>query len=303
MVRGVPSWEDMWILGQTVVTTAPERPLTWAEQVTRYAQMGMDAAITFAPKVLIALVIGFVGWKLMKVVSRGLHRALDAKAVDPSLRPFLGSLLDVLLKVVLVITLITYLGIPTASFVAVLGAAGLAIGLALSGTLQNFAGGVILLAIRPFRVGDLIKAQSFEGKVKAIGIFQTMLVTADNLTVFIPNGELMNESILNYSLQGTRRADLVFGIGYDDSIDQARELILRLISQEPKILAEPAPQVLLKNLGESSVDLEVRFWVVVTDHFTLSNTIREAVKKLFDAEGISFPFPQRDVHLIPQEKS
>jgi small conductance mechanosensitive channel len=292
----------MWILGQTVVTTIPEKPLSWTEQVSRYAQMGMDAVITFAPKVLIALVIGFVGWKVMKLVSRWLHRALEAKAVDPSLRPFLGSLLDVLLKVVLVITLITYLGIPTASFVAVLGAAGLAIGLALSGTLQNFAGGVVLLAIRPFRVGDQIKAQSFEGKVHAIGIFQTMLVTPDNLTVFIPNGELMNESIMNYSLQGTRRADLIFGIGYGDSIDQAREVILRLIGEEPRILAEPAPIVIVKNLGESSVDLEARFWVQVTDHFGVSNAIREAVKKAFDAEGISFPFPQREVLLIRPDK-
>ncbi len=293
---------SMWILGQTVVTTIPEAPLSWGEQVTRYAQMGMDSVMTFAPKVLIALVMGFIGWKLMKLVSRGLHRALETKAVDPSLRPFLGSLLDVILKVVLFITLITYLGIPTASFVAVIGAAGLAIGLALSGTLQNFAGGVVLLAIRPFRVGDQIKAQSFEGKVQAIGIFQTILITPDNLTVFIPNGELMNESIMNYSLQGTRRADLIFGIDYADSIDQAREVILRLIREESRILPEPPPLVILKNLGESSVDLEARFWVVATDHFAVSNTIREAVKKAFDAEGISFPFPQRDIHIIESKK-
>ncbi|RYD74071.1 MAG: mechanosensitive ion channel [Verrucomicrobiaceae bacterium] len=238
----------------------------------------------------------------MKVISRWLHRALEAKAVDPSLRPFLGSLLDVILKVVLVITLITFLGIPTSSFVAVIGAAGLAIGLALSGTLQNFAGGVILLAIRPFRVGDQVKAQSFEGKVKAIGIFQTMLVTPDNITVFIPNGELINESIMNYSLQGTRRADLTFGIGYGDSIDQAREVILRLVSEDERILADPQPVVRVKSLGGSSVDLEARFWVAVTDHFAVSNTIREAVKKAFDAERISFPFPQREVHVISTEK-
>lgn len=260
--------------------------------------MALDAAVLYAPKVVIAIIVGLIGWKLANLVSKGLHRLLENKRVDPSLRPFLRSILDAAIKVALVITIIGYLGIPTASFVAVIGAAGLAVGLALSGTLQNFAGGVVLLVVRPFRVGDLIKAQSFEGIVNEIQIFQTIVVTADNLTVFIPNGKLMNESILNYSSQGTRRADLTFGIGYGDDIDHARTVLLDVLSSDDRILERPEPAVVVQNLGESSVDLQARFWVLTTDHFKVSCEVREKVKKAFDAAGISFPFPQRDYHLI-----
>jgi small conductance mechanosensitive channel len=275
-----------------------ETPLTWTEQATRYGQHSLDALVSYAPKVGIALVMGLVGWKLANLLSKWLHRLLANKRVDPSLRPFLASLLDAAFKVALAVTLINYLGIPTASFVAVIGAAGLAVGLALSGTLQNFAGGVVLLIIRPFRVGDSIKAQSFEGKVKEIQIFQTILVTADNLTVYIPNGKLVNESILNFSTAGTRRVDLTFGIGYEDSIDQARKVLLDLISQDERILSTPAPTVVVQNLGDSTVDVQARFWVVTNDHFKVACDMRERVKKTFDDEKISFPFPQVDYHII-----
>lgn len=268
-----------------------------AETLTRYGQAALDAVVFYAPKVLIAALVAFVGWKLAKLLSKWFHRLLALKAIDPSLRPFLGSLLDAAVKVALAITVIGYLGIPTASFVAVIGAAGLAVGLALSGTLQNFAGGVVLLVIRPFRVGDLIRIQATEGRVSEIQIFQTMVITADNLTVFVPNGKLVNESILNLSAQGTRRADLVFGIGYDDDIDKAREILLGLMAAEPRILPEPPPVVNLKALGASSVDLEARMWVREADHFKVSNTIREAGKKAFDAAGISFPYPTSSIQL------
>lgn len=275
-------------------------PQTLAEQVGRYSQMALDAVVLYAPKVLIAVIVGLIGWKVANLVSRGLHRLLESKRVDPSLRPFLGSMLDAAIKVALVITLISYLGIPTASFVAVIGAAGLAVGLALSGTLQNFAGGVVLLVIRPFRVGDSIKAQSFEGTVREIQIFQTIIVTADNLTVFIPNGKLVNESILNFSTQGTRRVDLTFGIGYEDDIDQARKVLLDLVSKDERVRDLPAPAVVVQNLGDSTVDVQARFWVATNDHFRVSCDIRERAKKAFDAEGISFPYPQRDYHIIRQ---
>lgn len=275
-----------------------DEPLSASEQMARYGQMALDAIVQYAPKMLIAIIVGFIGWKLVELVSRGLHRLLEAKAIDPSLRPFLKSLLDAALKAALVITLIGYLGIPTASFVAVIGAAGLAVGLALSGTLQNFAGGVVLLLIRPFRVGDSIKAQSFEGKVQEIQIFQTVLLTADNLTVFIPNGKLVNESILNYSTAGTRRVDLTFGIGYEDSIDRAREALMGLIAEDPRIHESPAPAVIVQNLGDSTVDVQARFWVATADHFKVSCEMREKVKKSFDEKKISFPFPQVDYHII-----
>lgn len=291
----------MWmIIAQTVVTreVIPNEPLSWTEQITRYGQKGLDTGVAFAPKIGIALVIGLIGWKLARLLSKWLHRLLANKRVDPSLRPFLGSLLDAAFKVALAITLINYLGIPTASFVAVIGAAGLAVGLALSGTLQNFAGGVVLLIVRPFKVGDTIKAQSFEGRVQEIQIFQTMLVTADNLTVFIPNGKLLNESILNYSAAGTRRVDLTFGIGYEDSIDKAREVLLKLIKQDERILSRPEPTVVVQGLGDSTVDIQARFWVASGDHFRVSCDMREKVKKAFDAEEISFPYPQMDYHII-----
>jgi Small-conductance mechanosensitive channel len=288
----------MWMIGQ--IAGSEVGKLT--DQAGRYGQMAMDAAVLYAPKVVIAAIVALVGWKLANLLSRGLHRLLENKRVDPSLRPFLRSMLDAAIKAALVITIISYLGIPTASFVAVIGAAGLAVGLALSGTLQNFAGGVVLLMVRPFRVGDLIKAQSFEGTVKEIQIFQTIIVTPDNLTVFIPNGKLMNESILNYSSQGTRRADLTFGIGYGDDVDQARKVLLDIVAKDGRILTLPAPAVVVQNLGESSVDLQARIWVATADHFKVSCEVRENVKKAFDAAGISFPFPQRDYHIIESEK-
>lgn len=267
------------------------------DTLSRYGRAALDATVFYAPKVLIAGLVAFVGWKVAGLLSRWFHRLLASKAVDPSLRPFLGSLLDAAVKVALAITVISYLGIPTASFVAVIGAAGLAVGLALSGTLQNFAGGVVLLVIRPFRVDDTIRIQNIEGKVSEIQIFQTVIITPDNLTVFIPNGKLVNESILNLSAQGTRRADLVFGIGYDDDIDKAREILLQIIAADERILPEPAPVVNLKNLSASSVDMEARMWVKVSDHFKVSNAIREAGKKAFDAAGISFPFPTSSIQL------
>ncbi len=293
----------MWIIAQTTATAADKvaetgKPLTATEQVLRYSQRGLDAVMDYAPKIAIAALIAFIGWRVANFLSKWVHRALANKAVDPSLRPFLGSVVDAAFKVALVVTLINYLGIPTASFVAVLGAAGLAVGLALSGTLQNFAGGVVLLIIRPFRVGDAIKTQNFEGKVNEIQIFQTVLVTADNLTVYIPNGKLVNESILNFSTAGTRRADLTFGIGYEDSIDKAREVLMRLIEEDGRILKNPAPSVIVQNLGDSTVDIQARFWVATNDHFKVSCDMRERVKKTFDEEKISFPFPQVDYHII-----
>lgn len=288
------------ILAQTVVTgtDVPAEPLTWTEQGTRYGQKALDSAVAFAPKIGIALVMGLIGWKLANLLSRWLHKLLENKRVDPSLRPFLGSLLDAAFKVALAVTLINYLGIPTASFVAVIGAAGLAVGLALSGTLQNFAGGVVLLIIRPFKVGDSVKAQSFEGKVMEIQIFHTILLTADNLTVFIPNGKLVNESILNFTTAGTRRVDLTFGIGYEDSIDHAREVLMKLISEDSRIRDTPAPTVVVQNLGDSTVDIQARFWVATGDHFKVSCDMRERTKMAFDAEKISMPYPQVDYHII-----
>lgn len=269
------------------------------EMPLKYAEAALDQTIRYAPTIVIALVIALVGWKLVRLVSATVRKGLERHNVDPSLRPFLCSLLDATLKIALAVTLIGYLGVPTTSFVAVIGAAGLAVGLALSGTLQNFAGGVILLVIRPFRVGDFIDAQGVLGKVHAIEIFQTTLLTPDNRTVFIPNGKLANESITNFSIQVTRRIDWVFGIGYGDDIDKARGVLEKLIEEDTRILSEPAaPMIGVEELGESSVDLLVRVWVASPDFLAVSYDMREKVKKAFDREGISIPFPQRDIHLM-----
>jgi small conductance mechanosensitive channel len=276
----------MWILAQTVVADkVTTEPLSTTEQLTRYGQKALDAVVEYAPKLAIAIIMAFVGWKLANLFSRWLHRLLTVKAIDPSLRPFLGSLLDAAIKVALVVTLIGYLGIPTASFVAVIGAAGVAVGLALSGTLQNFAGGVILLVLRPFTVGDSIKAQSFEGKVKEILIFQTVLVTADGVTVFIPNGKLLNESIINYSTQGTRRIDLSVTVNYADRIERVREILLGLIRENIDVLEAPAPTVIVQNLTSGGADLRASFWVRNGHYVSVSASIRERLKDLLDGDG------------------
>jgi small conductance mechanosensitive channel len=278
--------DAMWILAQTVVAEkVSTEPLSTTEQLTRYGQKALDALVEYAPKLGIALVMAFVGWKLANLLSRWLHRLLTVKAIDPSLRPFLGSLLDAAIKVALVVTLIGYLGIPTASFVAVIGAAGVAVGLALSGTLQNFAGGVILLVLRPFTVGDSIKAQSFEGKVKEILIFQTVLATSDGVTVFIPNGKLINESIINYSTMGTRRIDITFSMAYADQVERVREILIGIIRENNEVLGDPAPVVIVKNLGSGGVDLEARFWVRNGHYVSVSAAVRERAKQLLDDSG------------------
>jgi len=205
------------------------------------------------------------------------------------------------LKLLLFISVITMVGIQMTSFIAILGAAGLAFGLALSGTLQNFAGGVMLLILKPFKAGDFIEAQGFTGTVKEIQIFHTILNTIDNKTIIIPNGPLSNGAVTNYSAEPHRRVDWTFGISYSDNIDHAREIVLGLLNADKRILQEPAPFVGLISLGDNSVDLITRAWVETPDYWDVFFAMNERVKKAFDDKSISIPFPQHDVHLY-QEK-
>ena len=252
--------------------------------------------MAYAPKVVLAIVTLVVGlWLINRFVSV-LDRKLGAK--DPTLNKFLCGLVGALLKVLLFISAASMVGIATTSFIAIIGAAGLAVGLALQGSLANFAGGVLILIFKPFKVGDAIEAQGYLGAVAEIQILYTIVNTFDNRRVVIPNGSLSNASLTNISAYPTRRCDMSFGIGYGDDIDKAKAVCKRLIEADERALKEPEPLIVVGALGESSVDLIVRAWTNSGDYWPFYWDMQENVKKAFDAEGISIPFPQRDVHMI-----
>jgi small conductance mechanosensitive channel len=257
-----------------------------------------EQAVLYAPKVIAALVTLLIGWWIIKILVAFLKRRMKKSKVDESLMHFLGSLIGIALKVMLLISVISMLGVQMTSFIAVLGAAGLAVGLALQGSLGNFAGGVLILLFKPFKVGDVIDAQGFLGKVDKIQVFNTTLKTPDNKTVIIPNGSLSNGSITNLSTEPTRRVDFVFGIGYDDNFEDAKKVLNEVIKKDKRILKDPAPFVKIGELGDSSVNFTVRVWAKGEDYWDVYFDMYEFVKKEFDKNKISIPYPQRDVHLI-----
>ncbi|WP_224745828.1 mechanosensitive ion channel family protein [Neiella litorisoli] len=262
-----------------------------------YVNEGISLAMAYLPKVLLAIVFLWVGlWAIKKIVGL-MDLAMTKKDIEVSLRGFLCSVLGSLLKVALVISVATMVGIEMTAFIAVLGAAGLAVGMALSGTLQNFAGGVIILLFKPYKVGDVIQAQGYTGSVSDIQIFVTVLKTPDNKTIIIPNAPLSTGSLVNFSIEKKRRVDLVFGIGYGDSIDQAREVILGIVNADERVHQDPEPFIKVGELADSSVNFVVRLWVNAEDYWGVHFDTIEAVKKAFDAQGVSIPFPQQDVHL------
>lgn len=263
----------------------------------KYIDKGIEMIMEYGPKVLLAIVLLIVGLWVIKNVVKKMGNMLQSRDVDPSLVPFLRGIIGAILKVMLVISVVGILGVETTSFIAVLGAAGLAVGMALSGTLQNFAGGVIILVIKPFKVGDFIDAQGYTGTVKEIQIFNTILKTPDNKTVIIPNGGLSTSAMVNFSTEDTRRVDMVFGIGYPDDVDQAKAVLKRLLEEDERVLKEPAPSVVVNELAGSSVNFNVRPWVKAGDYWGVYWDMQEKVKKTFDAENISIPYPQMDVHL------
>ena len=266
------------------------------EQMQELLQTAYTMLMTYGPKLVLAILVLIIGlWLINKVVG-GLRNNLTNK-VDATLGQFGSSIVSVIFKAILLISVASMIGIETTSFVAVLGAAGLAVGLALQGSLANFAGGVLILMFKPFRVGDLLDAQGYIGTVKEIQIFNTILKTADNRTVIIPNGALSNSSMVNINQEATRRVDFVFGIGYGDDIDLAKATLHELITKDERILRDPAPMVVLSELADSSVNFTVRVWVNTPDYWNVYFAMHESVKKEFDAKGISIPFPQQDVHL------
>lgn len=248
-------------------------------------------------RVIAALAIFMVGRWVAKAVRKLVERLMTKSDIDPTLVSFVSNLVYIALLVFIVIAALGQVGIQTTSFIAVLGAAGLAVGLALQGALANFAAGFLLIVFRPFKVGDVIEGAGVIGVVEAIEIFTTQIKTADNKTVIIPNAKLTGDNIVNWTVKGTRRVDMVFGIGYGDDIDKARSLIADILAQESRILPDPAPLVAVSELADSSVNLVVRPWVQVADYWGVYFDLIEKVKKAFDANGVSIPFPQRDVHL------
>ena len=259
---------------------------------------GWTMVMQYAPRALLAIITLLVGlWLINRLV-----RLLDARLHqrDPTLAKFLGGFISISLKILLVISVASMIGIATTSFIAALGAAGLAVGLALQGSLSNFAGGVLILVFKPFKVGDVVEAQGFMGTVKEIQVLYTILNTFDNRRVVIPNGHLSNASVVNYSVYETRRVDMTFGIGYGDDIQVAKQVLQRLLKADERVLADPEPTIVVSGLGDSSVNFAVRAWTKSADVWPVFWSMQEKVKEAFDAEGISIPFPQRDVHLYQE---
>lgn len=264
--------------------------------ITSSLQNLYDQAVLYAPKLVMAILTIIIGFWIANRIGRVISSALDKRGSDETLKNFLNSLVSTLLKVVVLISAASRLGIETTSFVAILGAAGLAVGLALQGSLSNFAGGVLLLLFRPFKVGDLIEAQGYTGVVKSINILVTSLETPDSKMVTIPNGPLSNGSISNYTTRGHLRVDLVVGISYGADIQQARNTILEVMKNDPKVLQDPAPSVNVLELADSSVNLAVRPYATVADYWDVYFGIQEKAKVALDQVGIEIPFPQRVIH-------
>jgi len=251
-------------------------------------------------KVLAAIVIFFVGRWLAQVVKRLTERIMTKNKIEPTLISFVSNLIYIALLVFVVVAAINQIGVQTTSFIAVIGAAGLAIGFALQGSLSNFAAGFLLILFRPFKVGDYIEGAGVAGVVEEIQVFVTQLKTPDNKTVIIPNSKLTGDNIINYSAKDTRRVDLVIGVSYDADLTRVRDLLNEIVSADDRILKDPPPQIAVSELAESSVNFVLRPWVNTADYWNVFFDTTEAVKRRFDAEGIGIPFPQRDVHLFQQ---
>jgi small conductance mechanosensitive channel len=248
-------------------------------------------------KVLGALVVLIIGRIVAKAVRKGVRRALERGKMDPTLVPFVSSLAYYLVMAFVLIAVLGMVGIETASMIAVLGAAGLAVGLALQGTMSNFASGVMLLIFRPFHKGDFIEAAGVAGSVDTVGIFTTTLNTPDNVRIVLPNGTVWGQTIKNYATNPTRRVDLVMGISYDDDIGTAMETINKVLDNEPRVLKDPAPTVAVSELADSSVNLVVRPWCTKEDYWGVYFDLTRALKEQLEGSGCSIPYPQTDVHL------
>lgn len=267
----------------------------------KYVDLLVQYGISYGMKALAALAVFLIGKRIARLVTNMVVKAMKRNDIDDELIGFIESLLYWGLFAMVCIAALTQLGIQTASFIAVLGAAGLAVGLALQGSLSNFAAGILIIILRPFKVNDFVEIAGEAGKVKEIKIFTTDLRTGDNKCVIIPNARVLASNIINHTTTGTRRIDMVFGIGYEDDIDKAKAAIKAVLADEPRILAEPEAVIGVSALAESSVNIVVRPWVTTDDYWSVNQSLLEQVKKRFDKEDISIPFPQQTVHMVAQK--
>ena len=257
----------------------------------------IQIGIEYGPRLIGAILVLVVGFWIVKLITKALGRMLEKKNIDPSLTPFLKNMTSIVLKILVIISVLGMVGIQMTSFIAILAAAGLAVGMALSGTLQNFAGGVIILIFRPFRVGDFIDAQGYMGTVKEISIFTTILNSVDKKVIIIPNGPLSTNALTNFSREPERRVDWKFGIAYGDNMEDFKKAINAFIEEDTRILKEPEPFIGLSELGDSSVNFAVRVWVKAEDFWGVHFDMNEKVYKRFGDYNLNIPFPQMDVHV------
>ncbi len=265
--------------------------------IQKWLDKGVDFIVDFGPKVIGAILIWIIGSWIIKKIMKGIIKLMTIRSYDESLQKFLSNLLGWILKIVLILAVLGTVGVETTSFAAILAAAGLAVGLALQGSLANFAGGVLIMIFKPIKIGDLIEAQGVLGVVKEIEIFTTKLSTPENKEAIIPNGTLSNGNIINYTSQGTLRVDLNIGIGYGDDMKKAKDVITKVLTDNPKVLKEPAPTVAVSELGDNAVNIVVRPYATVEDYWDVYFETLENSKNALDAAGISIPYPQRDIHV------
>jgi small conductance mechanosensitive channel len=261
----------------------------------------IEIGTVYGTKIVGAILILVLGRIVIGFIVRALKRLMDRSGTDQTLEKFLLAITRIGLLTFIIIAAISTLGVQTASFIAVIGAAGLAVGFALQGSLANFASGVMLIIFRPFKVGDYVEAGGSAGTVEEIHIFNTILKSPDNRKIFIPNSQVTGGNITNYSAKDTRRVDMVFGIGYDDDIKKAKEILEEIVNSDPRVLKDPAPTIAVSELGDSSVNFVVRPWVKTSDYWSVYFDTHEKVKLNFDQKGVSIPFPQTDVHLYQAE--
>jgi small conductance mechanosensitive channel len=267
------------------------------DYVTKYWDYFTKVLMEYSPRLISAALILVIGWTAIRLIKKLMVRIMTKREMEPTLSKFLADILIWTLKILLFVTVISRLGVENSSFVAIIGAAGLAVGLSLQGSLSNFAGGVLIIMFKPFKVGDFIEAQGVSGTVKQIQIFVTQLSTVDNQVIFVPNGSLSNGNIINYSYATTRRANLTIGISYGSDIKKAKQIAMEVMENHPAVLKDPAPVVLVNDLADSSINLAVRPWANLEDFFTMRSDILEQIKLKFDENEIEIPFPQLDFHI------
>ena len=272
----------------------------WSALWSKVVEMIQTTGIEFAKNFVLAIVIFFVGKWIVNLLVRGVRLAMQKNEIDDTLESFVCNLLRMTLLLFVIIAAINQLGVQTTQFIALIGAAGLAVGLALQGSLSNFASGVLIVLFRPYKVGDFIEGAGISGSVEEVQILTTVLKTGDNKRVIVPNSQIMDSIITNYSANDTRRVDLVVGVSYDDDLDKVRSEIQALVAAEDRILDDPACTIAVSELADSSVNFVVRPWVKTADYWGVHFDLTEAIKKRFDEVGISFPYPQQDIHIYQQ---